>query len=374
VTLWPSTITLAGSTVALTDVQAELTIHHGRSDVFDDAAPSTCQITILDVDKAFAQAFRVGAALTVTVQDPPAAAVPRFTGWVTDGELDTDDLTMIAVSKLGQLSLYTIGAAAWPVEPWSARVTRIFTEAGLSSLLDLRPDPAFDPPLAARDPATAGTTTLGDYLNFLAPMIGAAVADKPDGKILVQAVGARTIASRFALDPALVAYAPAWHMVLPRGNVVTVRYQADQGASVVVRDDASVALYGERKTTTDTSFTSSADATTRANQLLSRGAYAHWNILEAPVLAGLDLTVGTPVDLTSMPAASPFDPWTPILEGWTDQISGEDWTMTLALSDQLSSGLTLPWNAVPVDPAYQWNTIDQTVAWRDALTLDALHA
>jgi len=371
--LWPSQVTVAGQTIALADVLADVTIHHGRTDVFDDPSPSTCQIVIRDVDRAFVKAFQVGQTLTVQAQDGAGAPVSRFTGWITDADLDVDDLTAIAVSLLGRLSLYTIGASTWPIETWSARVTRCFQEAGLSSSLDLRAAP-FDPPLAARDPATAGTTTLADYLNFLAPQVGAAIADTPDGKILVQAIGARSISSRFALDPALVAYAPAWHMVLPRGNIVTVRYTGDQSQSVTVRDDASVALYGERRSTQDTSFTQTADATTRANQLLARGAYARWNILEAPVLAGLALAVGTPVDLSSMPAASPFDPWTPVLEGWTDRIDGDDWTMTLALSDPLSSGLTLPWNGVPVDPAYQWNTIDPQTPWKDALTLDALHA
>ena len=44
--------------------------------------------------------------------------------------------------------------------------------------------------------------------------------------------------------------------------------------------------------------------------------------------------------------------------------------MELALADPLLSGLTLPWNAVPTGD--KWNTINQTVAWKDALTLGDL--
>jgi len=373
VALWPDSIVLAGATIPLASVLADVTIHHGRQDVNDEPTASTCQLTFHDVTHAFAKGFRVGDTLTVTVRDGAAPALPRFTGRITDASLDVDELTAIATAKLSTLSQYVIGATGtWPVEAWSARVSRCFAEAGLSSDLVLQPEPGFDPPLAARDSATAGPTTLADYLTFLAPMIGAAVTDQRDGKILVQAIGARTLGAATSLDPALVEYAPVWTQALPAGNIVTVRYTGDQSESVTVQDDSSIAVYGKRPRTIDTSFTASADATARAQSALARGSFSHWNIPAAPVLAGLDLSVGQPISLSSMPPASPEDPWQPILEGWTDTITRDDWRMDLALSDPLVSGLLLPWNAIP--SSYLWNSINQTVVWRDALSLADLGA
>lgn len=291
---------------------------------------------------------------------------------MTDASLDDDELTVIGAGLVSTFRGFEIGASSWPAEPWSARVTRIFAEAGLGSLLELHPEPDFDPVLAPRDPATAGETNLADYLAFLAPMVGALVADRPDGTVLVQAIGSRTLEAAVELDPADVAYAPVWEQQLPAGNVVTVRYQADQGASVTVSDDVSIARYGERPLTIDTAFEQAADASSRASSALYRGAYAHWQMPAAPILRGLDLELGVPVVLGSLPAAAPHDPWTPLVEGWTDTISGERWTMELALSDPLVSGVTLPWDAVPVELA--WTTIDQATAWIDALTLDDLEA
>jgi hypothetical protein len=253
-------------------------------------------------------------------------------------------------------------------------VIRAFTEAGLASKLELHADTDFNPLISARDSATAGTTTLADYLSFLAPMVGALVADRPNGNVLVQAIGARSLAAAVELDPADVAYAPVWEEQLPGGNIVTVTYQADQGASVTVQDDASIGRYGKRPITIDTAFQNASDATARGNERLYRSAYTHWEMPAAPILRGLDLELGAPVILSSLPPAAPFDPWTPLVEGWTDTISGEAWTMELALSDPLISGLTLPWSSVPVDPAYHWNTIDQATAWIDALTLEDLDA
>jgi len=370
---WPDTLKIGDVWMDLAHVLASLDIHHGRADAFDDPSADTCQVTLLDVNKAFVRSFRMGEPMVVTMRDGAGPQVPRFTGRLTDANLADDQLTLIGTARLSTLGGYPVGSGNWPAEAWSARVARIFAEAGLSAFLEFQPDPLFDPLLAARDAATAGPTTLGDYLNFLAPMVGCAVVDRPNGNILVQAFGARVLTPAVALPPGLVAFSPPWTMVLPLGNVVTVRYQADQGASVTVRDDASVALYGELPSTVDTAFENVADATTRANERLGRGAYAHWNIHEAPLLEALDLKVGTPLILSGMPPASPYEPWTPILEGWTDSLAGDRWTMTLSLSDPALSGVSaLPWNAVPVTPAYQWNTIDQAVQWQAALTLDDL--
>lgn len=368
--LWPDSVLVDGIAIALDSVDADVTIHAGRDDITAEPTASTCQLTLRDVPQHFVHGFRTGVPLVVTVRDGAGASSPRFTGLVTDATLDDDDLTAIAAGRLSTFYRYPIGAGAWPVEAWTARVARIFAEAGLSSLLVLEPDPGFDPQLAARDPETAGPTTLGDYLAFLAPMLGAAVADLPDGRVLVQTIGSRTLEDVVELDPADVAFVPQWLQTLPVGNVVTVTYQADQGASVTVDDPTSVDIYGERERRIDTAFANEADAAHWAAQALARGAFAHWNIPSAPVLRGLELDVGRPVELSGMPASSPFEPWTPIVEGWLDTLSGSAWTMALSLSDPLASGLLLPWNTVPAE--YLWNTVNPSTAWRDALTLDDL--
>lgn len=373
--LWPDRIFLEDlGDLALEDVLADVTIHHGRTDVADDPTATTCQIVLRDVAYSFVRAFDVGQRLDVSARDGAAPPIRRFTGRVTDARLDVDELVVIATGKLSTLGRYRLGGSGvWPEESWSARVTRAFTEAGIAAELELYVDPDFDPLLAARDSATAGETNLRDYLAFLAPMVGAAVTDRvDDGRILVQALGARSLDNATPLDPADVLYAPAWEKVLPSSNVVTVRYTGDQSESVTVADELSVEMYGELPSTLDTTFVNAADATTRANQRLARSAFPHWNISEAPLIRALELSIGQPVTLSQMPPSSPSDPWTPIVEGWTDTITRDDWTMTLALSDPLESGLGLLWEDVPAPDL--WNTIAASVAWSQALTLEDLHA
>ena len=370
--LWPSSVLLSGVSIPLDGILSALTIHHGREDISDEPTATTCQLTLLDVPKELVTAFEVGQSLSVLVRDGAAPEVPRFSGHVTDATLLDDELTLIATGDLSRLRLYVIGETDWPIESWTARVLRAFTEAGLSSRLELHSDPVFNPQLAARITETAGTTTLGDYLTFLVGMVGAAVTDRPNGDFLVQAIGSRTLDNLYELEPGDVEFAPAWLEELPGGNIVTVRYTGDQSESVTVTDAASVALYGDRPETIDTSFVNAADATYRANQRLGRAAYAHWNIPSAPLVRGLELELGAALLLSEMPAASPQEPWSPILEGWTDDINGDEWKMTLSLSDPLLSGLTLPWITVPPVPSYHWDTIDPATDWSEALTLEDL--
>lgn len=370
--MWITAVTLDGVALDLNvSVLSDVTIRHGRNDVYEAGTPSTCQLTVLKVARAFTRAFQTGATLVVTAGDGVGAAAPRFTGKVTDGAVDEDNrLTMIAVGRLSTFQQYDVGAGDWPAEKWSARVTRLFTEAGLAAILELVSNPAADPMLAARVSADdGGAKQLDQALDELAGMVGAAIADRPNGNVLVQAVNARTLDALVVVDPYDVEYAPTWVQQLPIANVVTVEYV---GGSVTVQDAPSVARHGPRPLTIKTTFTSAIDAQARANARLSRSANPHWNIPTAPIVRPLTIPVGTPVLVDKLPGSAPFSPWTPIVEGWLDSIVGDEWTMELALSDPLASGLTLPWRAVPA--AETWQTINQTVKWKDALTLSDIAA
>lgn len=232
---------------------------------------------------------------------------------------------------------------------------------------------SFDPILAA-EAAPAGDRNLGGYLDELAAMVAAAVCDLPDGRILVQAIESRSFANMVPLDPAEVEYAPTWELRLPQANTVTVKYGAGSALEVTVTDPASVALYGPIAATISTTFRDLTDAQRAGNARVAAGSFARWTTPAAPLLVGRRLPIGGALELSMLPAAAPFDPWTPTLEGWTDRIVSDgfelDWRMELALADPIYSALALPWNQVPA--AYLWNTINQSVQWRDALTLSDL--
>jgi hypothetical protein len=358
-----SSITVDGLPLDFEDILADLTIRHGRVGIFDSASPSTCTMTLLGVDRSFTRTFKLGRKLVVTATDG-LTDEPRFTGRFTDATLVDDALTAVAVGRLRTLAGYTIGAAGFPVETWGARVTRAFTEAGIAAELELHVG-TFNPPLVARDPEPI---TLDAYLGELAAMMDAAVADLPNGRVFVQTAQSRSNEGAHPIRPDEVLYAPTWAQQLPAGNVVALEWA---GGVATVQDAASIAVYGPIRADIKTTFRDAVDATSAANLRLMRYAWAHWAVPDAELLAGRRLELGSPVGLTMLPSSAPFDPWSPILEGWQDTIESDGdelvWSMELALSDPR----TLPWSEVP--PADKWNTINAAVAWTDALTLADLH-
>jgi hypothetical protein len=367
-TLALTRITIDGTPLDLDGILADVVIRHGRAGYFDSPSPSTAQLTLLGVTHHVTRPFRLGSTLVVYATDGTAEAA-RFTGRFTDATLDGDRLSAIAVSAFRLLSGYTVGATDYPSENWSARVQRAFADAGIASALLLQAGPV-DPRLRARP---ADPVALDSYLGDLVASVPAAIADTPDGRVLVQAISSRSLAAGVELDPAEVTYTPEWSIKLPGANIVTITY-GDPEATLTRRDDGSVSLYGPIPVDLRTELADLDAAEAAAAQRLAADAYSHWNILGLELLVGRGLPVGTPLFLGSLPASAPFDPWTPILEGWTDHVVSDgdelDWTMELALSDPLLSGLTLPWLAVPAEMT--WQTINQAVVWSDALTLDDL--
>lgn len=361
-----TSVTLDGVAIANADVLADITIRHGRTGYFDSPSASTCQLTILGVERSDTKSIRLGRELKVFATDG-ATIAPRFTGRNTDASLDGDELTVIAVGYLSTLSGYVIGTGNYPEEAWTARVTRAFTDAGLAARLVLQA-PNADPVLWAR---TAAPVTLDSYLSELCEAIGATVADLPDGRILVQPISYRSLTAPVDLSPSEVAYAPQWLQDLPGCNRVTVAYGNPNAQAFLTREDAaSIALYGPRPASITTPLRDVVSAASMAEAIIARQAYARWTTPETTLIIGRRLSIGDAVKLRSLPASAPFDPWYPMLEGWTDSIvsdgDGMTWTMALMLSDAMLSGVAMRWMDVPAP--LTWATVNPTLQWRDALS------
>ena len=385
--------------VDLDEVLADVVIRHGRTGAYDAVNAATAQVTLLGQTRSETAGFHVGIPLAID-----AGGAPRFVGTVTDATLDDDELTLIAAGPLSTLSRYSIGAGAWPAERWSDRVTRAFAEAGVAELLLLQYDVDFDPLLVARgdDPEQpAAPVDLLSYLGTLADDVAAAIADTPDGRVLVQQLTYRDMSGTLTwatapgawadvhaalawneagglgpgplpvlhVDPADVLYVPPWEQTLAVENQTTVTF-GDQ-ESVTVAEPASVERFGPIPGGVSTQLLELEDATRRASERVRRLAFPRWVITSAPLLRGHPLTIGQIVELSGFPPASPHAAWRPLLEGWTDTIRGEDWNVELALSDPQLSGVLLMWVDVPAELA--WTAVAPACDWKDAVALDALY-
>lgn len=369
-------ITLDGVAVPLAGVAADVTIRHGRTGYFAGASASTCQITLLDVDRATVTALRIAARLVVSYQvDGAGAIAPRFTGRVTDGTLDEDDLTIVAVGKLSELSGYVVPNGPYGAQSWSSRLLTVFAQTGVAIAVDVRV-PATNPQLAALTVLIDEEPNLADYVASLLDWMGAAVADLPDGRILIQPASSRSTASAANIPPGIVLYTPQWREVLPGYNDVHITDAAGRDWHAYALDN-SIRDYGRRtgefatETTDDSGYQ-------LAWEMVERQSQPAWVVESATLLEGRELAIGQPVRLSGFPSSAPHRSWIAIVEGWTDHVTsdGEEltWAMELALSDPILSGIGLApvtWAEVPLE--LTWATMNQSTTWAEATTLDSLY-
>lgn len=368
-------VAIAGTDVDLLDVFAAVTIRHGRGSADDGPLASTASLSLIDVARELSASFRVADELRIELAD----GVPRFVGRITDASFSDGTLALLAVSSLSWLARRPIGLGDWPEEAWSSRVRRALLEAGALTtwaetdgtwadaagtweeaehgyVLELGD---FDPIVAARP---ADPTTLGQYLGELVATNAAAIAQLPDGAILVQELTARKGRTTVELDPDLVAANPEWTQV----DEVTNRIELEwSGGEVVATDELSRVRFEERSDSISTELAVLEDAEDRAEREVARRAWPRWELSRAELLeldVGLD--VGDPVSISELEAGAPASTYLGVLEGWEDHveqgsetIDGErvgvlEWRMVLSLSPPRYSGIGIAWEGLPASETW----------------------
>lgn len=369
-------ITLDGVALPLAEVLADVVIRHGRTGYYDAPSTSTAQITCIDVARSFSAGIKMGAKLVVTC-DAGAGPLPRFTGRVTDATLDRGDLTIVACGKLSEMSGYYVAPATYSKQTWTEQLKTVFQNAQTGNSrgsfpLDIR-TPKTNPLMAPVVSVVSEEPNFAQFVETLLGWMGAAMADMPDGKILIQPASARTTANAVNIPPEEVLYTPQWHQTLPGANRVRID-AADR------LDFPSENQFGERFVEYDTTIDVSDvnDAYYLRDEMLGRQAWPEWVIESAVLLFGRVLEIGQPVRMSGFSASAPHGTWVAIVEGWTDRITSDGgdfvWTMELALSDPKLSGIgeqPITWNDTPSD--LTWANANQTTAWNDALTVDDLY-
>lgn len=389
-------VTIAGSPVALGDVEWSLSISHGRPDISVLGQASTCSLTVL-LDESGAIPAAIGDTVTVTAHD-----VPRFTGTVTAVELKHDGshvghitrCNITATGYLDRLDRLVTALTDFVEETFEDRAIGILDATGLTYAI-------------SNDDGTvlvaevANPVSVREYLQNLCYTVGATLCDLPDGTILLEtytrreanytggawAIAAGTWAdnpqawgtTREALElPAdAIVWEPTWLLRQDTIiNEVTVAYGSnDPKDETTETDAASVAAYGKRSIYLDTGIKNLADAEARAGAILTAQAAPHWNIGTCTVLMdSLDATTleavqalesGDRVLLTSLPMAAPDSLYLGVVEGWTETHTPDGYRLTLNLSDPRFSYAMAQWS--DISGALTWAAANPTATWADVV-------
>ena len=370
---WISRVVLADVELELERVLASLTIRHGRDDVSGGLQSTTATLPLRNIHRDELTTFQCGVSLVIYDLN----GLEIFTGQVSDLELVDDDpllddvLTVTATSSLALAGRRNVGGHSWPAETWSQRMRRILDEAGLVGIVQA---PSPDVPMAATvpDPDSGAYPSMSalDALEADREAVGSTAYDDELGRIVVQAFDGRGALEKLLMDAGSILYAPAWGMTLDVVNRVVLGYGYGAG-SVTVDELVSQGVYGVRWTGVfDSGLADATTATRRAQVWLDRLTFPRWKMPGLTILGRAPLQVGMRLELSQLPASAPLSAWTPIVEGWTDTVDGDDWTQDVVLSDPIFSGLALRWQDVTA--GLRWQDVSPACRWTDADVIDNL--
>ena len=394
-------IAVNGSPVATADVEFDVQITHGRSDIKSQPQPSTAAVTFRG---STGTAVDVGDELTIEAYNEP-----RFIGNVTDLQIDHLSTTpaipvvrITAIGYLAKLGTLTTSGAALSAETIRDRVDTFMIPTGLDYFNGA--DEFLD--LAAN--ADPGIQDLTSVLGTLAETSGGTYFDDPVGRVIFEDYGTRGVAGNPgiwnnqqgtwadnaqawntypasnaapSLPGSAIVFTPQWTKNLQTViNDIEVEYA---GGSIYQLDDtASTTKFGRRAYKLTTELAAVADAQERAQQILAAQAQPLWNLGLISILvnrltndqrtAALQLLNGSRVIINDLPSGSPYTQFQGIVEGWGETYTEGRHVLTLSLSDPRASYEAAAWG--DVDAALEWGQVNTSLEFYNVINPDDLLA
>ena len=395
-------ITLDSISLDLDDIEYQVQIQHGRSDVTSAPQPSNAQIIIrgtVGVDAEIAQTLQI-----------KAYGFPRFTGEISDVQIThlssnppVAVSTITAIGNLAKVGFYVVGAAGFPEETVSQRVDDVLLSTGLDYLNGADPD------IVLHNISSPEPTDALSYLSQVAEWTGATFYDDPYGRIVFESYGNRGITSfgvvwsnsigtwadntiaweAFPVDRATtripddtVIFTPTWSRTRQTViNQVTVLGYNDSHETTQT-DTASVTAYGLREYRLNTEIKNSGDVVDRAGKIITAQANPLWSLGQVSIMVHnlatldqekiLELVSGMAVSVSSLPKPAPLSQFVGIVEGWGEVYTPGQHILTLSLSDPRYSFETVTW--ADVDPALSWGSVPADLQWYEIITGNDLAA
>ena len=371
------TITINGvnrKSITLHDVQ----ISYGRTSVWEQARASYARISIINNTNTD-YSFDMNQTVVIKVKNVAGTDVTVFTGVITStsnsiagsGTVGTSAIqTITAVGPFAQMSRKLIGDSSYPKEFDDIRMTRIFTDAGVS--VDTVDTPGIYE-FAIRPPATQDAYTLA-----------ADFATQADGYIYETASGTVGFAneSRRYVDARDNGYTVIPNNYILWGSVSSEKTLADimnsiilayNSGSVTADDTTSQTAYGKMAGSVNTELDNLADAQIqadryvllRANPRTSLSSFTipidSSNVSNANIDKFISMSMGEPIQITALPIPIKNTTYKGFVEGYSFSINQYQMVMTLNTTDFTYSVAPTRWQ--DVQAALTWNGVGATIQW-----------
>jgi len=371
------TVTIDGTSYT-SDSLANVLIQYGRTTVWEQPRAGYATVQILNANN-FDQPFDIGNPMAITLDDSLGNPVTVFTGKVTSisnsinasGDLGQVVIqTLTAIAPFADMARVVVGTTAYPKEFDDDRMSRIFTETGIT--VD-----AIDPgiyELTARSASASDGYSLAAYY---AQMAFGYIYETTDGK-----VGFANESHRLNDVQNNGYFNIPLNNILWRGvqsdrslsditNSIFLTYKNNQ--SVFDNDPTSIGFYGTREGSISTELENTADAVFQASRYIGMRAYPQTNLssftiqLNSNFVSSGDLDVylgmymGKPIEILNLPIPILHIAYRGFVEGWTLEFTQNEARMNLRTTDSTFSIVPTRWQ--DVDPAQQWDDVAPTIAW-----------
>ena len=222
-----------------------------------------------------------------------------------------------------------------------------------------------------------GVTNAYTLATTTAQSAGGVIYETADNRVGYKDADSRVETTSFIELPADVILASgiqATERLADLANDVTVSY----GSGLTVQDDnpASIDVYGRLAASVSTNLADLPSANALLTYYLDTKSLPRRQIEQLTLALHLDsmentlrddlldVTTGTGIETSALPAAIFDSYFTGFVEGWTWTITRKALFLQLRVSEYLMSVIAEQW--AQVDPAEAWNTINATLEWQKA--------
>ena len=394
--------------IAISDIQHEA----GRTDIYLQPNPSYIQITLLALNNQTLP-FDINDSLDLQVKNSAGTYVSLFGGDITDVTVEVGatgsiatviQYTLIAMGSLARIAkelfsdaisqdedgnqVYDVlssvllgtwndvpAASTWatynPTETWANAVNLGLGEIDQPGLYTMQSrGGGQDPDTIYNILSLIANSAFGYLYEDNAGNIGYADADHRQNYLLTN--GYVDLDAGHALGSGL-------STIMRSGDVrndVIINYGANFNQEVNASSASSIALYGYKGESIQSTIHSTVDAQAVADRYIAQRAFPQpaFQSITFPITnpeidnsdrdALLGVFMGMPVYLANLPTQISGGAFEGYVEGWSWSTRFNELFLTINVSPTAFSQVAMRWNTTPITEA--WNTIDPSLTWEYA--------
>jgi hypothetical protein len=356
-----------------------VSVSYGRTTIWEQARAGYATISILNANNQDF-GFDMNHDVTITVEDSNGDPVTLFTGKISNvsngvqaaGTSATVAIqTITALSTFAQMARSVIGDTSWSKEFDDDRMTRIFTDAGVTI------DTVDTPPVYEFTARSASPADAYSLASTYASMAFGYIYETPSGSVGFANESRRFLAERdngyfnIPKDYILFNGLQSQKTLSDIMNSIIISYKAN--ATKTASDATSIANYNLVAGSVSTELENGSDAQVQADRYITLRAYPRTSLssftiqLDSPNVTDADLdellniSMDTAIEIDNLPLAIKNTTYQGFVEGWTFNINNVQVSLTFDSSDVAYSVTPTRWQ--DVDAALIWNAVDPAVTW-----------